>query len=351
MPSWTYCPECRYLIVDLSAPCPSCGAAIPAAAASVAAPRASREGGERKKFSKRTIAVILFAVIVVLAAGGGFYYFQSLQRERAELEAIRIEQERIARLALERAEQERIARLEQERIEQERQERITVERAENNGPANVLQVSAGAANINLPIPEGFADTDHTMPDLASSMKEFAPVLGSGSELLAVMMYAEDLHDFQNPSFESFAFPRSRTFTAFATPENEWRASQSAWSMLQGFPQMGGGSDINEIEIFRDYQGDIGLRISELIASGDMPSGFGTAFFNLESEYESSLTWFMYMYFELFDERMETSLTQSAVSVLINGHVISAMIMSYSIHDLNWTQDVLRNWAEAILRAN
>jgi len=103
MPSWTYCPECKYLIIDLSAPCPSCGAAIPASAASPAAPGAHHEGGERKKISKRTIVGILLVVIVVLAAGGGFYYFQSQGNERAEAEAIRIEQERIARLAQERA--------------------------------------------------------------------------------------------------------------------------------------------------------------------------------------------------------------------------------------------------------
>jgi len=96
------------LIVDFSVPCPSCGVTVPAASSPPpTSTEQYRDDGDNgnKRGSKRILAAILGVVIILLAAGGGFYYFQTQRssRERAEAEAIRIEQERLARFAQERA--------------------------------------------------------------------------------------------------------------------------------------------------------------------------------------------------------------------------------------------------------
>jgi len=289
---------------------------------------------------------VLCLVFVVLAAGGGFFYFQMLENERVELEAIRLEQERIARLEIARREQER---LEQERLEQERMaaRQVVVTMSEEG----TLQAAIGPVTINVPLPEGFVDIANAMPPEAISEMRSMPA-AFGSELLTAMIYAEDVHAMQHPSLENFAPPRMRMFIASTMPLAVYEGD-AFQSLIEVFSQMSDamGGTADTIDMFEDYQGNVGQRISELITSGNMPQGMGVAPFNLEPEHHTANTSFMYMYFEFLDERTEFGSTTSFVSILIDEYLISAMFMSHSIHDLNFAQDIIRNWVEAIHRVN
>jgi len=327
---------------------------IPAPAGSQPQPRQYGGGDSKsKKGSKRILALVLCAVFIILAAGGGFFYWQVLENERAEQEAIRLEQERMAMLEIARREQER---LEQERLEQERleQERIAAEQVVVTMSEGMLQATIGPAVINVPLPEGFVDMPRASSDMTDMMDEI--IAESGLQILASMIYAEDLQQMQDMS-RPFAPPRGRLFTAQVMPftEDQWHSLQNIGEdfpeLSQMFDELSDMLGVSEIEILANYQGDLSRRVSVLIANGDMPSGMGFAPFNLESETLSAFTQFSYMPMEIFGERIEAGMAKSHVEISLNGNVIVATVMSQSIHDLTWTQDVLRNWVEAIHSAN
>ena len=154
MAGFVKCPECKYLVIDLRAPCPSCGAYVPAPA-QVAPPvepipyheQTQHHDDSRKGPSRKTIAIMLCAVILVVAVGAGVYYWQ-IRQERAALEAERAAQERI--------EQQRAAMIEQERLAAERareeQERLAAERARMASGENTFRFPNG---VSFNYPSGF----------------------------------------------------------------------------------------------------------------------------------------------------------------------------------------------------
>jgi len=242
--------------------------------------------------------------------GGFFIHYQNLECERADLGTARVEQ------------------------------------AANGERLDVVRTFIGATEINVPKPEGFIDISEVWPpEVVSDMKSIAV-----GEVLAVMVYIED----SLLRSGGLGLPNlldSRTFFVLAMPAAEGNLLTEALLLVQDQMNVMMRDEMSLNEMFADYQGNAGQRISELIESGDMPTGFGFTPFNLESDVHSAYTSFSYMYAEFFGERFDFGMATSGVSIVVNDYLVGAVIMSHSIHDLNWTQGVLRNWVNAVHEAN
>ena len=207
MASFAKCPECKYLVLDVSSPCPSCGATIPASAMPSREQSQYHDGDNNSRggASRKTIITLLCAVILVVAGGAGLFYY--IRQERAALEAERAAQERI--------EQQRAAMIEQERLAEERarEERLAAARE------NTFSFPNG---ISFSYPSGFEISEMALDEIGldeiaahavmlMSMSEgsmFTGSLAGNTEGLAI----SDLYESQR-LFEEYFLPEELTHMA------------------------------------------------------------------------------------------------------------------------------------------
>ena len=193
----------------------------------------------------------------------------------------------------------------------------------------------GRVRINIPVPDGFVDVTKTAPRVTSFFQE----TDTTNRVLAVLLSTEDaqsedpeLHRYLvikvSPSVESHRItPRN-----FVEVRNYMRDQVTIDEMFES-----AGEELNQ------QLDKMGIQIGEMKY---VP-------FDSESEKHIGISFLMNASAEVEGKRVDRIVASSFAMILAKERMFNIYVYSgyYAADDLIWTQNVLKNWAGAIIKAN